>query len=256
VNALLIALPNSGSFETPFFKSMIGLTQALYRRKIPFAIKTYEFSDIMMSRNYLMSYFLSHEKFSHCFMADSDLSFAPSQFFRLYDLDVDYAAGLYPSRRLDIERFRKYVEENEQKLETSEIYARSLKYIYTEDRRGLGGRDVEWNGDFRTVATVGTGFLVLKRAVPEQMVAKGAARPLERTGRLPGYSDAPRFADFFSHHLTEAGDAFYGEDQSFSRRWVLGCGGRIWVDGKSRIGHHGVQGFYGDASVIKDHSAY
>jgi len=71
------------------------------------------------------------------------------------------------------------------------------------------------------------------------MVDKGAAHPLPRTASISWYKNASRFADFFSHLLTDGKQAILGEDQSFCKRWLVGSGADIWVDGQSDIGHHG-----------------
>ena len=97
--SLLILLPSPGTVHTPFLTSMIGLTQALQHKKILFKVATIELFDIVMSRNYLMSVFLSDERFSHALFVDSDLSFEPEQFFRLLDFDADFVAAVYPDRR-------------------------------------------------------------------------------------------------------------------------------------------------------------
>ena len=80
------------------------------------------------------------------------------------------------------------------------------------------------------------------------MVEKPAADMLLRTALLPSNEDARRFADFFSHLRTADNEAILGEDQSFCKRWGEGCGGEIWVDGQSGIGHcaeNVMQGQYG-----------
>ena len=79
----------------------------------------------------------------------------------------------------------------------------------------------------------------MKRPVPEQMVDKGVAHPLPRTASISGYKNAARFADFFSHLLTEDKQAIPGEDQSYCKRWLVGSGADIWVDDQSDIVHHG-----------------
>lgn len=79
---------------------MIGLTQALQHKKFIFKVTTIELSDIVMSRNYLMSVFLSDERFSHALFEDSDLAFEPEQFFRLFDFDAVFVATVYPDRRV------------------------------------------------------------------------------------------------------------------------------------------------------------
>ena len=75
----------------------------------------------------------------------------------------------------------------------------------------------------------------MKRIVPEQMVDNGVAQLLPRTATIPGYENASRFADFFSHLLTDDKEAILGEDQSFCKRWLVGCGGDIWGRWPSQI---------------------
>ena len=79
----------------------------------------------------------------------------------------------------------------------------------------------------------------MKQTVPEQLVNKGVVHPLTHTASISGYKNALRFADFFSHLLTDDKQAIPGEDQSFCKRWLVGSGADIWVDDQSDIGHHG-----------------
>ncbi|MEM6306892.1 MAG: hypothetical protein AAF701_02760, partial [Pseudomonadota bacterium] len=232
---LVILMPTMGRVHTQFMTTMIGLTQALKDRKIPFALKHYEFSDLIMSRNYLVSYFLSQSQFTHALLLDSDLAFKPEQFFRLWDFDVDFAAAAYADRRITGTVLKNAMQsataaDLEDPDAVSKLLARYMKYIATTNMgTGTAFQSVR-RGDFMTVASAATGFMLISRNVVEGMVANGQAAPLKRTGKLGIYSDAPRFADFFSHHKTAEGDAFYGEDQSFCRRWILGCGGDVWLD--------------------------
>src|SRR5690606_11873422 len=52
---VLILMPTGGQIDTPAVHSLLGLTQALSKRGVAFALKTYEWSDLVISRNYLMS---------------------------------------------------------------------------------------------------------------------------------------------------------------------------------------------------------
>jgi hypothetical protein len=83
------------------------------------------------------------------------------------------------------------------------------------------------------------------------MVVRGVAHPLPFQGAQLIYADAPRFHDFFSHKLNPAGDFYYGEDQSFCHRWVVGCGGDLWVDTCAKIGHVGAFTFWGDPQQVQ-----
>lgn len=252
---LLIMVPNTGMVHTEFLKSIIGLTQSLKTKNIAFAMKTVEFSDIVMSRNYLMSYFLSHEKFSHGLFIDSDLSFVPEQFYRLFDFDEEFVAAVYPDRRFTdgimkaLWKGQKETPKDRSELEMiHDTVSRAMHYLLA---KGLGPNTempADQKDGFHTTATIAGGFSLLKREVPEKMVQEGVAQNLPRSGTFKIYQDAPRFADFFSHLPTEENQALLGEDQSFCKRWVQGCGGKIWVDGASRITHHGNYAFRGDYS--------
>ncbi len=250
---LVILCPTGGTVHTRFMASMIGLTQALQRKGIPFALKHYEFSDLIMSRNYLVSFFLSQQSFTHALLLDSDLVFEPEQFFRLADFDADFTAAVYADRRVTGSVLKKAMatatpEDLATTPGVSRALARHMRYIASTSLGKSIPFDSEIKGDFMTVASAGTGFMLITRKVVEDIVAAGQARPLPRTGQLSIYSDAPRFADFFSHHLTAEGDAFYGEDQSFCRRWILGCGGKVWIDRASKVSHIGEFEFSGDYS--------
>ena len=70
---LLISMPTLGQISTPTTKCLIGLTQYLSREGIPFAFETYEFSDIVFSRNQLMCMFQTRKEFTHILMMDSDM---------------------------------------------------------------------------------------------------------------------------------------------------------------------------------------
>ncbi|MEM7296001.1 MAG: hypothetical protein AAF330_05155 [Pseudomonadota bacterium] len=253
---LLITIPSNGKVHTDFMTSVIGLTQALSRRKISFAVKTYEFSDIMTSRNFLMSYFLTQESFTHALLLDSDLVFAPDQFFRLLEADRSFTGAYYPNRRIGMKKLRAAIEAEAQlpaaeKTPIENLMARTQRYIATNSL--VKGQPIPRKVDdgFETVATAGTGFLLVTREVPETMAANGAARPLPRSGRLPIYQGATRFYDFFSHKFSDDG-AFYGEDQSFCRRWVIDCGGEIWMDRASKVSHIGSYRYPGDYAEVVD----
>jgi hypothetical protein len=100
MTTLLILMPTGGHIDTPCVHSLMGLTQALSKRGIGFALRTYEWSDLVISRNYLLSVFLGLTKFSHALLLDSDMSFEPDLFFKLLDFDEDFTVAAYPQRRM------------------------------------------------------------------------------------------------------------------------------------------------------------
>jgi len=250
MTALLITTPTAGVVHTEHYKSMIGLTQALRRKSVKFALKTFEFSDIMTSRNYLMSFFLSQPEYTHCLLVDSDMVFKPEQVFRLIDFDQPFAAAYCPNRRPNWRKIRLAMSEDANKPELDrrpwqQLLAGTQSYVATTNPGNGYNFQRETQGDFETVVTIGTGFMVIKREVPETLVEQKAVRHLPRMGKLPIYAGADRFYDFFSHRFSDDG-AFYGEDQSFCMRWTLDCGEKIWADRQSKVDHIGEFTFPGD----------
>lgn len=248
---LIVLVPTPGLVATAFLKSMIGLSQVLPRHGVSFAIKTYEFSDIVVSRNYLMSYFLSQPQFTHALLLDCDLGFEPEQVLRLFRHGADFVAAPYPRRRLAVGRFHDLVLANaalppEHRQSPETLAARSYGYVLQAGVAAGKNFVRRRRGDFVTAPGLGMGFSLISRAVPETMVARGVVHPLPRQGRLPEYRDAPHFHDFFGHSLSPDGTMMYGEDQSFCHRWIFGCDGDLWIDTKARVTHYGQTGFVGD----------
>ncbi|MBL9049468.1 MAG: hypothetical protein JNK19_05085 [Tabrizicola sp.] len=249
---LLILMPTSGQIHTPAVLSLLGLTQALPRRGIPFAMKTYEWSDLVISRNYLMSYFLAQKKFTHALLLDSDMSYSPELFFDLLDFDADFTCAAYPQRKMRWQVLRGLIEREATRPEAErapidKLLAESLRYNVAEAFEANEPWPLELRNGFRKIPGAGTGFMLLRRAVPERMVETGAALPVPGFNG-PGYPGAD-FHDFFSHVRGRGGQVMHGEDTSFCRRWIAGCGGEIWCHDSARITHHGAMDYSGDYSL-------
>ncbi|MGL4235497.1 hypothetical protein [Tabrizicola sp.] len=251
---LLILMPTSGQIHTPAVMSLIGLTQALRGRGIPFAMKTYEWSDLVISRNYLMSYFLAQKNFTHALLLDSDMSYAPQLFFDLLAFDADFTCAAYPQRQMRWQTFRTLVEREAAKPEaeratTDKLLAESLRYNVAETYEAGEPWPYEVRNGFRKIPGAGTGFMLIRRAVPELMVERAAALPVPGFNG-PGYPGAD-FHDFFSHLRGRDGAIMHGEDTSFCRRWIAGCDGEIWCHETAKITHHGELAYMGDYSLAK-----
>ncbi|MEM7211594.1 MAG: hypothetical protein AAF479_06825 [Pseudomonadota bacterium] len=240
---LLISMPTLGQISTHTTKCLIGLTQYLARKGIPFAFETYEFSDIVFSRNQLLCSFHTKKHFTHMLCMDSDMAVEPEAIQRLLDFDVDFAATAYPQKHPRWRRLRELIEAEaglpeDQKSPMEQILSRA--WVYNHQKADFGGRP--WtpkrkNG-FVTVPATGTGLMLLSRAVPEMMVAKGVVQRKPRLEKVPLHKGL-EYHDYFSHLSSPDGGLMYGEDQSFCMRWTHLCGGEIWLDTESTVHHYG-----------------
>ncbi len=246
---LLIAMPTMGEISTQTVKSLIGLTQWLRGSGTPFAFETYEFSDIVFSRNQLMSIFLTRTRFTHLLLLDSDMAFQPQTIERLMAFDADFVAAAYPQKFPQWQRIREFIEAEaglpeDQQTPMGDLLARAWIYNHQTGAFG-GGKWVPKRRDgFITVPATGTGMMLLSRAVPERMVESGAAAAKPRMADVPLHKGL-NYHDFFSHLTSPDGSFMYGEDQSFCKRWVEDCGGDLWLDTEAAVRHLGNKSFDG-----------
>ena len=259
---VLIAMPTMGDITTPTVISLIGLTQRLREKRIAFAFETYEFSDIVFSRNQLMSIFLTQTRFTHMLLLDSDMVFQPDVIERMMGFDADFVAAAYPQKFPQWNRVRKLIEAEaalpeDQRTPMGDLLARAWTYNHQLAAFG-GGRWVPKRKDgFITVPATGTGLMLVSRAVPERMVEVGAAAPKPRMKDVPLHKGL-KYHDFFSHLTSPDGGLMYGEDQSFCMRWVDLCGGDIWLDTEAVVRHLGRKSFdgYYAAKMAEDFSGF
>ncbi|MEP6064996.1 MAG: hypothetical protein ABJ246_04105, partial [Paracoccaceae bacterium] len=179
---IMIAMPTSGYVRTETMVALIGLTQRLRESGIAFAIKTFEGSDIVMSRNALMSQFFTDTTFSHTLLIDGDMSFEPSVVFRLIEFGAAFTCAAYPQRNLSLEKLRKLIENEasdhtSERTSTQDLLAKALTYNVQKRLNHADPWHAKFRNGFRTVPGAGTGMMLIERTVPETMVAQGVARP-------------------------------------------------------------------------------
>ena len=245
--SLMISMPTQGQITTPAVRSLLGLTQHLQRSGIRFCFETYQFSDIVFSRNQLASVFLSDDRFSHMLMLDADLEYPVSAVQRLIAFEAPFTAATYAQKSIPWTKLRHLIEEDAGRPEQDRRATETLlseAWTYTLQRSDFGG--TPWRprcqDGFITVPAVGTGFMLIAREVLERMIETGSA---PRLARHEGLKDkrSTRYHDFFSHRPNADGTFLYAEDQSFCQRWVDHCGGEIWLDTTSLITHWGQTAF-------------
>lgn len=250
---LMIGMITPGTMATATCQSLIALTQSLQERGAPFAFVTHQGPDVVMGRNKLMSRFLTVRTFSHLLMVDSDMVFEPAAFWRLLSHGEDFTAVAYPQKYYDWTDLQNRLDRQADRPDDEQAPLQVLmsrSFDYTHQRAGFDG--TEWQPDSRdgfiTVPAVGPGLALIRRTVPETMAARGVAPAYPAMGRLPGYAGLD-WHDFFSHLGSADGGLHYAEDQSFCHRWVVGCGGTIWLDVETvvpHIGPHLYRGRYRD----------
>ena len=194
---------------------------------------------ITRSRNTLVSSFLNDTAATHLLFVDADISFEPEQVMRLLDADKDVVAAMYPIKDYDWETAARI---NSQ--DGSSLAAAALHYVGTP----LVGQNAERDGDFVSAVYAGTGMLLVKRTVLEQMSESYPGLRYNAIHAYPATKASPgtQYA-LFECMIEEETGLYLSEDFAFCRRWRA-LGGKIWLDTASKLNHTGPHRFVGNTA--------
>ena len=165
-------------------------------------------SIITMARNSLVNEFLKTDATDMLFI-DSDVVVTPDDVLRLLAQHAgrDVTAGMYPRRAKDKRFFLDFYQDN---------------------------GNFEFDGSLMRAKRVGTGFMMISRAIIEKMIA---AHPEWQYENKDGNGTVAAVFDF----AVKDGQ-FVGEDYLFCDR-VTELGGKIWVDVDISLPHIGTEAF-------------
>lgn len=175
---------------------------------------------VCRARNSLVAKMLYFEpKSTHLMFIDADIGFEPEEIFKLVISDKDVVGGLYPKKALPV------------------------SYVVNKVP------NAEKNGNLVEVMNLGTGFMLIKREVLEQMIA---ANPdlhyMDAIGLDPKY-DPFKYA-LFDTEIDPITREYLSEDYLFCKRWRA-MGGKVWADLSITLNHIGHYTFRGDATKLQ-----
>ncbi|HJT23891.1 MAG TPA: hypothetical protein VJ873_04905 [bacterium] len=195
---------------------------------------------ITRCRQNLVTQFLENSLATHLIFIDADISFDPTQVFRLLDFGVDIAAGVYPAKRIDWAKLEALAKAGMTNLESA-----ALSYVLEFENP----QKIETRNGFAKVRYAGTGFMMVRREALLKMIEHYPELRYsnEHQAQDPWKGSKWRSA-LFNCILDSATGTYLSEDFSFCKRW-MDMGGEIWVDLQSRLGHTGTMTFNGNAAT-------
>jgi len=224
---LFVAIPcYGGQVAIEHLHSVVALAAACEAKGIGCHVELLEDDRVIQrARARLAKAFLGHPAATHLFFIDADIGFAPENALRLLAADKDLAAGVYPVKHLDWERIRAAALAG-----AADIQAAAATYVV----RFLpaAGNAVEVDGGFARVAYVGTGFMLVRRAVVER-VAEAHPELMAELEELGGLTPM-----IFEPMVEPETGEYLSEDYAFCRRW-RDLGGEVWADVESPLRHVG-----------------
>ncbi len=195
---------------------------------------------ITRARQNLVAHFLGNPAATHLLFIDADIAFEPAQIFRLLRFNVEIAAAVYPTKRIDWPRVQALVRDGRQNLESA-----ALSYVLEFDDPAR----IEQRDGFARARYAGTGFLMIRRDALLRMIEAYPdlhyTREHQQQDPLTG---SPWRYALFDCLIDPPGGTYLSEDYSFCKRW-RDIGGAIWIDLESRLTHVGQMPFVGDLST-------
>ena len=212
---LHIAMPcYGGMVSEPTMTSLLRFIILAGRSGLQWSLDTMvNESLVTRARNNLMAKMMHNEKATHFMFIDADIRFQPESILQMLAGEKDVIGGLYP---------KKSIPPN---------YVINLL------------PEVKVHGEMFTVDTMGTGFLMFRRHVYEQLIAAHPETKYVDDVNL-GKKYEPFMYSIFDTIIDEKGH-YLSEDWTFCRRWQK-LGGEIWAHGKVVLNHIGHYEFQGD----------
>ena len=209
-----------GQITEVCFSSYLQWTILAMKNNLNFVVDTLSNeSNVNRARNSCAAKFLAGDA-THLMFVDADIQFRAEDIVKLVAHDKDIVGGIYPQKTLP-----------------------PKMVVNTLDN---GARE----GDLVEVGTLGTGFMLIKRSVFEQMIAQGAQKYTDAIGLTSAENDNQY--DFFNCTIDSQG-RYLTEDWSFCRRWRE-LGGTIWADTSIPLVHVGYHRFYPAMEQINGNS--
>jgi hypothetical protein len=235
-NPLFMTPCYSGQVTSGFATSMLALTNELWRLGVQGSVRILSGESLVTrARNEAVAHFLAQKQHTHLFWIDADIGFTPDQALRLLLADRDVVTGVYPLKRID------WTGDIPAGLTQEQFLTRALRYPVNSH----AGAHLEIDTDgFLEVTEAPTGFMCIRRAVLETMIAR--MPELQYTPDAPPDSPLHGYCHRFFDVMVERETGRYlSEDYAFCRRW-RDLGGRVYVDARSKLAHHGSYTYRGD----------
>jgi hypothetical protein len=209
-----------GQVNEGTFISMLKYMATAQRYGLNFTIDTMvNESLVTRARNSLVAKMLHFEpKSTHLMFVDADIGFEPEEIFKLVLADKEVVGGLYPKK--------------------------SLPISYVVNRVPNAAKE----GNLVEVSNLGTGFLLIRRSVLENMISRyPELHYVDAIGLDPKF-DPYKYA-LFDTMISPSTKEYMSEDYTFCYRWRE-MGGKIWADLSITLNHMGFYTFRGDATQL------
>jgi len=224
---IFIATPAyQGQFSAPYVRSFYLLLSEGQRWGARFAFSEINYSDIVVSRNFLISnFYYNKPDCDFLLFVDADMGFPPALILEMITLGEDLCGVLYQRRQLNLETLQQGGD-----LEHRQAVAKACSFI------GSAGAPHPRNPGFRETKSCGTGIMLISRRCVSTMIE--CCPEIVDHKRFHHMPFASKFKQFLTpFNKIELEDRELSEDLSFCYRWTKQCGGRLYANIHHPIAH-------------------
>ena len=207
---------------------------------------------ITRARNYLVDEFI-RSGYTHLLFIDSDILFDPNDVLALIALDKDIIGGPYPKKSINwrsvwnaSKRLINDKNFDETKFNPGEFEGVAGEYVFNPVP-GTKSFNVH---EPLEVMEIGTGFMMIKRAVFDKFKAEYPHLNYKPDHLGQANFDGSRYIHaFFDTVIDPDSHRYLSEDYMFCQYWRA-IGGKIWLCPWMKTTHVGTYGFQGDMQKI------
>lgn len=208
-----------GNIMEACFSSYLRYSMMAMKHNIPFSVDTMvNESLVSRARNNLVAKFLANPNATHLMFVDADIAWEPESVLRLVLHDKGVICGAYPMK------------------------AEPVKYVLNIHK------NARHHDPLYEVSTSGTGFMLIKREIIEELIAKMPELKYRDSLNL-GKQYEPFMYALFDTMIDENGH-YLSEDWTFCKRVREVIGKPIWIDKGIKLDHLGTHRFKGDVDSL------
>jgi hypothetical protein len=238
---VVVSPSHDGKFFQNYVTSLLNFTIEAERAGMRMQVLFHQGESLVTrARNNCVAQFLANPDWTHLFWIDADIGFSAQAAFRLLLSGYDIAAGVYPLKRENWPAEGVPAGTTQQQFEaTFTRYTVNAKASETTAQVEL---EVQPDG-FMKMTEAPTGFMVIKRAVFERLMA--SYPDLNYVPDSIGETDRGLHYRFFDVMVDPETRRYLSEDYGFCRLWS-GLGESIYIDANSNLSHQGAKMYRGD----------
>lgn len=238
---VVVSPSHDGKFFQNYVSSLLNFTIESERAGMRLQVLFHQGESLVTrARNNCVAQFLANPDWTHLFWIDADIGFSAQAAFRLLLSGYDIAAGVYPLKRENWPAEGVPAGTTQQQFEAT--YTRYTVNAKASELTSQVELEVQPDG-FMKMTEAPTGFMVIKRAVFERLMA--SYPDLNYVPDSIGEADRGLHYRFFDVMVDPVTRRYLSEDYGFCRLWS-GLGESIYIDANSNLSHQGAKMYRGD----------